>query len=108
MTKSLKDGEAAELKNNTDIISIVSNYVSLKKSGKNFTGLCPFHKEKTPSFMVDPQTQLYHCFGCGNGGDVISFIMKMENLNFIEAVELIARKTGYALKYIETGSFEKE
>lgn len=108
MTKSLKDGEAAELKNNTDIISIVSNYVSLKKSGKNFTGLCPFHKEKTPSFMVDPQTQLYHCFGCGNGGDVISFIMKMENLNFIEAVELIARKTGYALKYVETGSFEKE
>lgn len=108
MVKSIKDGEVAELKQNTDIISIVSNYVSLKKSGKNFMGLCPFHKEKTPSFVVDPQTQLYHCFGCGNGGDVISFIMKTENLSFIEAVELIAKKTGYALKYVETGSIEKE
>ncbi len=108
MVKSLKEGEVAGLKQNTDIISIVSNYVNLKKSGKNFMGLCPFHKEKTPSFIVDPQTQLYHCFGCGNGGDVISFIMKTENLSFIEAVELIAKKTGYALKYVETGNFEKE
>lgn len=108
MVKSLKEGEVAELKQNTDIISIVSNYVNLKKSGKNFIGLCPFHKEKTPSFIVDPQTQLYHCFGCGNGGDVISFMMKTENLSFIEAVEVIAEKTGYTLKYVETGSFEKE
>lgn len=108
MVKSIKDGEVAELKQNTDIISIVSNYVSLKKSGKNFMGLCPFHKEKTPSFVVDPQTQLYHCFGCGNGGDVISFIMKTENLSFVEAVELIAKKTGYTLKYVETGSIKKE
>jgi len=108
MAKSLKDGEAGELKQNTDIISIISNYVNLKKSGKNFIGLCPFHKEKTPSFVVDPQTQLYHCFGCNNGGDVISFIMKIENLSFIEAVELIAKKTGYTLQYVETGNYEKE
>lgn len=108
MVRSLKEGEVTQLKQNTDIISLVSNYVSLKKAGKNYTGLCPFHKEKTPSFVVDPLTQLYHCFGCGNGGDVISFVMKIENLSFIEAVELIAKKTGYTLKYTETGSFENK
>ncbi|MDD5658795.1 MAG: CHC2 zinc finger domain-containing protein [Actinomycetota bacterium] len=107
MTRSLKDGEVNELKLNADIYNIVSSYVNLKKSGKNFTGLCPFHKEKTPSFIVDSQTQLYHCFGCGAGGDVISFIMNIENLSFLEAVELLAKKVGYELKYIES-SYGKE
>ncbi|MCL4418268.1 MAG: CHC2 zinc finger domain-containing protein [Actinobacteria bacterium] len=102
MAKSLKDGEVNELKLNADIYNVISSYVSLKKSGKNFTGLCPFHKEKTPSFIVDTKTQLYHCFGCGAGGDVISFIMKAENLSFMEAVELLAKKTGYDLKYSES------
>jgi len=102
MTRSLKDGEVNELKLNSDIFSIVSSYVNLKKSGKNFMGLCPFHKEKTPSFIVDTETQLYHCFGCGAGGDIISFIMKVENLSFLEAVELLAKKAGYDLKYAES------
>jgi len=104
MSRSLKDGEVDELKSHADIYGIVSGYVNLKKSGKNYSGLCPFHKEKTPSFSVDPTKQLYHCFGCGEGGDVISFVEKMENLDFLEAVEFIAGKVGYKLKYNMTGS----
>ncbi|MCL5771199.1 MAG: CHC2 zinc finger domain-containing protein [Actinobacteria bacterium] len=107
MTKILKDGEVNELKLNVDIYNIISNYVNLKKSGKNFIGLCPFHKEKTPSFIVDSKAQLYHCFGCGAGGDVISFIMKVENLSFMEAVELLAKKVGYNLKFIESKENEE-
>jgi len=107
MSRSLKDGEVNELKLNADIYNLASSYVNLKKSGKNFMGLCPFHKEKTPSFTVDIKTQLYHCFGCGEGGDVISFIMKAENLSFLESVELIAKKVNYNLKYIETGHIEE-
>jgi DNA primase len=104
MSRSLKDGEVDELKSRADIYGIVSGYVNLKKSGKNYSGLCPFHKEKTPSFSVDPARQLYHCFGCGEGGDVISFIEKIENLDFLESVEFIANKVGYKLKYNMTGS----
>ena len=77
MAKSLREGEIEELKTRADIQSIVSGYVNLRKSGKNYSGLCPFHKEKTPSFSVDSQKQRYHCFGCGDGGDVIAFIMKI-------------------------------
>jgi len=104
MSKSLKDGEIDELKSRTDIYNIISNYVSLKKSGKSYSGLCPFHKEKTPSFSVDPGKQLYHCFGCGEGGDIISFVEKIENMDFIEAVEFIANRAGYKLKYNLTGT----
>lgn len=104
MSRSLKDGEIDELKSRADIYNIVSNYVSLKKSGKSYSGLCPFHKEKTPSFSVDPGKQLYHCFGCGEGGDIISFIEKIENMDFIEAIEFIANKIGYKLKYNMTGA----
>ncbi len=99
MNKSLKDGEIEELKNKAEIFSIISGYVNLKKTGKNFTGLCPFHKEKTPSFIVDNIKQLYHCFGCGAGGDVVSFIMKVENISFIEALEFLSKKIGYELKF---------
>ena len=91
MNRSLKEGEVDELKTRADIYSIVSSYVNLKRTGKNFVGLCPFHKEKTPSFTVDPIKQFYHCFGCGEGGDVISFIMKIENMQFLEAVEFLAK-----------------
>jgi len=106
MGRSLKDSELDELKARADIYNIVSGYVNLKKAGKNYTGLCPFHKEKTPSFTVDPVKQLYHCFGCGEGGDVISFIMKMENMQFLETVEFLANKLGYKLSYSYSGSSE--
>ena len=107
MNKSLKEGEVEELKSRTDIYGIVSGYVKLKKAGRNYTGLCPFHKEKTPSFTVDTSKQLYHCFGCGEGGDVINFIEKIENTEFVEAVEFLAKKVGYTLKYNFSG-FSKE
>ncbi|MBM3708124.1 MAG: DNA primase, partial [Actinobacteria bacterium] len=107
MAKTLKEGQIEELKTNADIQTVVSGYVNLKKSGKNYTGLCPFHKEKTPSFTVDSRKQLYHCFGCGEGGDVISFIMKVENLDFIEAAEFLAKKVNYNLQYIYTGTPEQ-
>ena len=79
-----------ELRSRSDIIQVVSGYVALKKSGRNYWGLCPFHGEKTASFSVDPEQQLYYCFGCKAGGNVFSFIMDMERLNFGEAVELLA------------------
>ncbi|MBE3090560.1 MAG: DNA primase [Actinobacteria bacterium] len=106
MSRSLKEGGVEELKSKADIYSVISNYVKLKKTGRNYTGLCPFHKEKTPSFTVDTSKQLYHCFGCGEGGDLISFIEKIENMEFIEAVEFLAKKIGYNLKYNYSGSKE--
>jgi len=84
------------LKQKIDFIDLVSNYTKLTKKGKNFMGLCPFHEEKTPSFSVDPERQLYHCFGCEKGGDMISFIMEVENLSFNEAIDFLSKK--YNLK----------
>jgi len=106
MAKSIKEGEIEELKSRTDIQNIISGYINLKRSGKSYLGLCPFHKEKTPSFSVDSRKQLYHCFGCGEGGDIISFIMKVENLDFVEAAEFLAKKVNYNLQYNYTGTPE--
>jgi len=84
-----------ELSDRNDIVDVVSAYVPLtKRSGSNLFGLCPFHSEKTPSFSVSPDKQIYHCFGCGKGGSVINFIMEIENLSFPEAVEFLARRSG--------------
>lgn len=77
-----------------DIVELISEYVPLKKSGQNYMGLCPFHREKTPSFSVSPAKQIFYCFGCGIGGNVFSFLMKMENLPFLQAVELLADRLG--------------
>ena len=84
----------SELRNRCDIVDIVSRYVQLKKSSASFVGLCPFHNEKTPSFHVNPSGQFFHCFGCQTGGDVITFIMKIENLSYREAVEHLAGIAG--------------
>ncbi len=83
-----------EIKSKIDIVDFVSDYVQLKKSGQNYKGLCPFHSEKTPSFMVNQAKQIFHCFGCGIGGDVFSFLMKHDNLSFGEAIRYIAKKAG--------------
>ena len=79
-----------EVKSANDIVDVVSSYVNLKRKGTNYFGNCPFHREKTPSFSVAPDKQIYHCFGCGQGGNVINFIMKIENLGFQEAIEMLA------------------
>ena len=79
-----------EVISQNDIVDVISEYVALKKSGRNFMGLCPFHREKTPSFSVSMDKQIFKCFGCSEGGNVISFIMKIENLDFWDSVELLA------------------
>jgi DNA primase len=86
-----------EIKSKIDIVDFISDYVQLKKSGQNWKGLCPFHSEKTPSFMVNPSRQIFHCFGCSAGGDVISFVSKYENLSFGESLRLLAKKAGVSL-----------
>jgi len=88
---------ADRVKQQADIVRVVGEYVRLKKSGQNFTGLCPFHSEKTPSFAVHPVKQIYHCFGCGAGGDVFKFVMEMDKITFPEAVRAVAEKCGIAI-----------
>jgi DNA primase len=82
------------VRSGVDIVELISEYVPLKRSGQNYMGLCPFHREKTPSFSVSPAKQIFYCFGCGAGGNVFSFLMKMENLPFLEAVEILADRLG--------------
>ena len=88
---------ADRVKQQADIVRVVGEYIRLKKSGQNFTGLCPFHGEKTPSFAVHPVKQIYHCFGCGKGGDVFNFVMEMDKVPFPEAVRIVAEKCGIAI-----------
>lgn len=103
------DDELLEnIKDRVDIVDLISGYVQLKKSGSNYSGLCPFHNEKTPSFSVSPSKGIFKCFGCGAGGDHISFVMKKENLNFREAVEFLADKYNIELKEFHGKDFDKE
>src|SRR5713101_9241439 len=86
-----------KVKQQADIVRVVGEYVRLKKTGKDFSGLCPFHQEKTPSFTVSPLKQMFYCFGCGKGGDVFKFVMEMERCEFPEALRIVAEKCGIAL-----------
>ncbi len=88
---------ADRVKQQADIVRVVGEYVRLKKSGQNYSGLCPFHSEKTPSFAVHPVKQIYHCFGCGVGGDVFKFVMEMEKCTFPESIRIVAEKCGIAV-----------
>ncbi len=81
-----------EIQSSANLVSYISRYVNLKLSGKNFKGLCPFHKEKTPSFIVSPEKQIYHCFGCGKGGNVIGFLMEIEKISYIEVYQAGSRR----------------
>src|SRR5437762_11985346 len=89
---------AYTLKQQADIVRVVGDYVKLKKAGaQNYSGLCPFHTEKTPSFSVHATRQFFHCFGCGKSGDVFKFVQEVENVSFPEAVRLLAQKMGLAM-----------
>ena len=90
----IPDDKVLEIKNAADIVDVISEVVHLKKSGKNFLGLCPFHSEKTPSFSVSPEKQIFYCFGCGVGGNIFSFLMKHDGLAFPEAARTLARRYG--------------
>lgn len=96
-----------EIKSSNDIVDTISQYVTLKRSGRNFFGLCPFHKEKSPSFSVSPDKQIFHCFGCGVGGNVIHFISKIENLEFRETLEFLAERSGIELPTSENEQFNQ-
>jgi DNA primase len=105
MTSNSSDNFKETLKQQADIVRIVGDYVKLKKAGaQNFSGLCPFHNEKTPSFSVHATRQFYHCFGCGESGDVFAFIQKVENISFPEAVRLIAQKLGVPMPKVSFSS----
>ena len=95
-----------ELSARNDIVDVVSQYVQLKKSGANYFGLCPFHNEKTGSFSVSPDKQIFHCFGCGAGGGVITFVMKAEGLSFPDAVRYLADRAG--MQVPEQGEEERQ
>jgi len=89
------------LKDSLDIVEVIGNYIELKKSGANYKANCPFHGEKTPSFVVSPSKQIFHCFGCGKGGDAISFVMEQERLSYPEAIEKIAASYNFTLRYTQ-------
>lgn len=90
-----------EIRSSNDIVDVISKYVTLKRSGRNFFGLCPFHKEKSPSFAVSPDKQIFHCFGCGVGGNVIHFISKIEGLDFKDTLELLANRVNIELPTLD-------
>ena len=94
------------IKNKLDIVELLKGYISLQPAGKNFKARCPFHQEKTPSFMVSPERQSWHCFGCGIGGDIFSFVMRYENLEFAEAMKILAEKAGLELQRLSPQEYK--
>ena len=104
----ISDDMANQIKENSDIVDIIGEYVDLRRAGSSFKGLCPFHNEKTPSFTVDRKKQLFHCFGCGAGGDVVSFIMQKESLSYPEALKFLGKRAGIDIAYDENPGKLKE
>lgn len=103
-----ESNQISEIKDRVDIVELIGKYVRLKQTGKNYIGLCPFHKEKTPSFIVSPDIQRYKCFGCGKSGDIFNFIQEIENIDFPEALEKLAKVAGVELKRIAVNTKYKE
>jgi DNA primase len=97
-----------EVKRRLDLVETVSSYINMRKAGRNFKSNCPFHQEKTASFIVSPEKQIWHCFGCGRGGDVISFVMEMEGLEFYDALKLLAERVGVKLEPIDNEAYDEK
>src|SRR4030042_6105506 len=104
----LSEDKVSEIRDRSSILEVVSDYLTLKKAGKNHKGLCPFHSEKTPSFMVNEEKQIFHCFGCGEGGDVFTFLMKVGQFSFPQAVEELAKRYGVKLPSRELSPAQKK
>ena len=102
------DNQIEEVKNKIDIVGLINEYIPLKKSGRNYKANCPFHNEKTPSFMVSSERQIYKCFGCNEGGDVFSFYKKMEGVEFGEAMKFLAARVGVKLKQYKPTEAEQK
>lgn len=107
MAGRIRDDDIRALARHADFVAVVGDHTRLQRAGTRLKGLCPFHQERTPSFTVDPQRGLYHCFGCGAGGDVYTFLQQVEGLQFVEAVELLARRTGFQLHYEDLSAGER-
>ncbi len=103
----MADSTIEAIKQKIDVKDFVGGYVALKPAGRNLKGLCPFHKEKSPSFMVTPERQIWHCFGCGKGGDIFAFLMQYENIEFIDALKVLADRAGVELKRVGTSDQKK-
>ena len=103
-----EDDVIEEVREKNDIVDVISQYVSLKKRGSSYFGLCPFHNEKSPSFSVSRDKQMYYCFGCGQGGNVYTFLMEYNRLSFVEAVQELAARAGVALPEGEQTPEEKQ
>ena len=100
MAGRIRQDDIESVHERTDLVKVVADYLPLKKTGRDsLSGLCPFHPEKTPSFSVIPAKQVYHCFGCGEGGDAITFLRELEHLTYVEAVERLAQQAGVTLRY---------
>src|SRR3989339_288846 len=99
------ENQIEEIKKKIDIIEFIGSFITLKKVGRNFKAVCPFHLEKTPSFVVSPERQIFHCFGCGKGGDCFTFLMEYERLEFFESLRILAKRAGIELI---TSGFDKE
>ncbi len=104
----ISESKIEEIRSSANIVDVVSGYVQLRKRGKNFLGLCPFHSEKTPSFTVSEEKQIFHCFGCHTGGNVFKFLMEYEKISFVEAVQELAQELGIPLEYDQQESEEKQ
>ena len=104
----ISEDKINQIVQSSNIVDIIGEYVDLKRAGSSLKGLCPFHNEKTPSFTVDEKKQLFHCFGCGAGGDVVSFIMQKEGLNYPESLKFLANKAGISIDYTEDPEINKK
>ncbi|MGH2686916.1 MAG: DNA primase, partial [Actinomycetota bacterium] len=107
MAGRIRDDDKEAVRQRTDLVKLVQQYVALRKAGRRWVGLCPFHTEKTPSFGISPEQQLYYCHGCGKGGDAFRFLQEIEGLDFVESVERLAEQAGITLRYEGVSSGER-